>query len=32
MTDVDWASLPAWIAILIAVSLVVWAHRDRTNP
>jgi hypothetical protein len=32
VTDVDYASLPAWIAILIAVTLIVWAHRDRTDP
>jgi hypothetical protein len=32
MNDTDWASLPAWIAILIAVTLVVWAHRERTDP
>jgi hypothetical protein len=32
VSDIDYASLPAWIAILIAVSLVVLAHRDRTDP
>jgi hypothetical protein len=32
VTDVDYASLPAWLAILVTVALIVWAHRERTEP
>jgi hypothetical protein len=32
MSDVDYASLPVWFAILVTVALIVWAHRERTEP